>query len=789
MFVFKLKNIVAHSIFATSLVFSVWGLPQNAQSAKYAATLPAGFAVTQISNRLANVTAMAISSDNRIFIAQQEGTVRLVDRDVLLSTPVIKVNASPDWERGLTGIVLDPNFASNGYIYVSYTVAIPKPRHRISRFKVVGNTAALTSEIVIFELDDLIQNLHIGGGLLFGLDNKLYITSGEANGGDPQSLNTTGGKILRINSDGSIPTDNPFYFTTSGKYRAIFAVGFRNPFTLALNPRTGRIYVNDVGNEITEEVDELVAGGNYGWPLYEGYSPGPYINPLYTYGHALNTSEAGCAVVGGAFYAPVYPQFSQEYIGQYYFSDYCNDWIRMLDPEKPQNVKLFATNLSGFAIVNMQVGPDGAIYLLSRGVTNSTQGFTVYETGALYKIFYSATSAPSIVTHPQDKTISVGSATTFKVIVSGETPLTYQWQKNGVNIPGAIGDTYSTPIVSVSDNGSRFRVVVSNRLGVVSSYDAVLTVLANKPPVPVINLPFEGSKVGLGEVVRFSGSATDDEVGVLPASALSWSVRMMHGTHSHPVLLPVQGIASGVFTIPRDDHTPNEIFYRIYLDANDGTFTGSTYRDIYPREQSAPPQNTTNAANCTSVTNYLTNAGFEEYTSGWDVWDENTTQIVANKRSGSRALQIGSFNGGIGQRFYVNQGDQHVAVGWVQLGFGSPGGRMGVTYFNEKWEQVGSDATVSIPASSTKYISYTLQTTAPTNAAIGVVWLQKPNSTGYLYADDVCVARTRGSAVRAPIESNGFMRLNSAGKWEWFGVTTGNVGTETHIPLIVLPRQ
>lgn len=793
MFTTRLKSAqpVSHLVFAFSLGIALLTAPPNLKPIQATASLPNGFGIAQVASGLANVTSMAIANDGRIFVTQQEGTVRVIQNGVLVPTPVLKVTTSPDWERGLTGIALDPDFANNGYMYLAYTVTSPTTHHIVSRFKVVGNLGIANSEKVIYELDDLLQNLHVGGSLAFGPDGKLYIASGESNGANQQAPQSTGGKILRLNPDGSVPGDNPFR-QFGGRGPAVFAMGFRNPFTLAIQRTTGKIFVNDVGDATTEEVNEVVAGGNYGWPSYEGYAPNPFISPLFTYPHGANDNEKGCAIVGGTFYEPSVVQFPQEYVGKYFFADFCNDWIRMMDPLKPNNVKLFASDISGFAIVNMKTGPDGAIYLLARGVTNAVAGYTVYETGAVYKIFFGASPIPNIITQPSNQTVSAGASATFNVNASGQGTLKYQWQKNGVDIPDANEDSYTTPGMALSDNGARYRVVVSNFAGSTTSAEAILSVLSNKPPVANITFPVEGSKATAGETVRFSGTASDPEKGVLPDSAFVWSVRMIHGEHSHPVLLPKSGINNGSFTIPKDGHPDNEIFYRIYLDVSDGIFTTNAYRDVYPRTSTNAPS-VSNANTCTTASNRLVNAGFEESYDGWDIWDDSVLQLLPAGRTDSKAMQIGTLAGGIGQRFYVNPADKFVATAWARLRFSASNAKIGMSFFDAEWRQVGSNTTVNIPqptsgTSASRYFSYTLEATAPTNAAIGVIWASKASSNGYLDLDDFCVARSRGTAEVKPVITSGFMRQNANGEWVWYGASATTVGTEVMMPMLLAPK-
>src|SRR5213078_1422196 len=107
---------------------------------------------------------------------------------------------------------------------------------------------------------------HNGGGLHFGGDGKLYIAVGEnGNSANSQTLGSLLGKLLRINADGSIPSDNPFFASATGKNRSIWALGLRNPFTFDVQPGTGRIFIDDVGESTWEEINDLVKGKNYGW--------------------------------------------------------------------------------------------------------------------------------------------------------------------------------------------------------------------------------------------------------------------------------------------------------------------------------------------------------------------------------------------------------------------------------------------------------------------------------------------------------------------------------------------
>jgi len=332
-----------------------------------AANLPTGFTEVQVGGNLSgSLTAMAFAPDGRLFVCQQGGQLRVIKNGVLLSTPFVSLTVDSSGERGLLGIAFDPNFATNHYLYGYYTVATSPIHNRVSRFTAAGDTAAPGSEIVILNLDNLSSATnHNGGAIHFGPDGKLYIGVGEnANGANAQSLSNLLGKMLRINADGTIPPDNPFYNTATGNNRAIWALGLRNPFTFAFQPGTTRLFINDVGESTYEEINDGIAGSNYGWPITEGpTSNSAFRGPIYFYGHGTN-NVTGCAIVGAAFYNPPVPQFPSSYSGKYFFADLCNGWIRVFDPS--------AGTATGFATgivnpVDLHVGPDGALYYLARG--------------------------------------------------------------------------------------------------------------------------------------------------------------------------------------------------------------------------------------------------------------------------------------------------------------------------------------------------------------------------------------------------------------------------------------
>jgi glucose/arabinose dehydrogenase len=353
-----------------------------------AQTMPPGFGLTKVANIILP-TCFAFAPDGRIFVCEQRGRVRIIKNGVLLTAHFMSLTVDFSLERGLVGIAFDPDFATNNYIYFFYTTPGPDFRNRVSRFTANGDVVVPGSEVVLLEIGDLTAAIHNGGIMRFGPDGKLYVSVGDGGtGSNAQSLDTVKGKILRINKDGTIPADNPFYMTATGNSRAIWCYGLRNPYTFAFQPTTSRLFINDVGNFFWEEINDGVPGGNYGWPDTEGPTDDPdFLTPIFAYHHSTGT-VTGCAITGGDFYNPTTAPFPASYVGRYFFNDYCGGWVMSMDPDS-HVVTPFVSGLN-MSIVDLKTGPDGALYYVSRTGTNSLNG--------LYRIVYAPKSVSFHVT-------------------------------------------------------------------------------------------------------------------------------------------------------------------------------------------------------------------------------------------------------------------------------------------------------------------------------------------------------------------------------------------------------
>ncbi|HVK15097.1 MAG TPA: PQQ-dependent sugar dehydrogenase, partial [Gemmataceae bacterium] len=496
--------------------------------------LPAGFTETLVTtnSNLSSPTAMEFSPTGELWVLEQTGAVKLVRADGTTHT-ALSLTVDSAGERGLLGIAFDPQYDGAGpnadlvYLYLTVPRAnsTDPANNLIRRYTVTGagtTTPTLGSAQLIRELppEDEDNNLttngdtnHNGGAMHFGPDGKLYVAVGDHNyDNTPQSQHVSQvtsnpfGKLLRLNPDGSNPADNPFY-TGSGTDWAgsIYALGLRNPYTFAVNPANGTIFINDVGESAWEEINRAERAANYGWagstsPLWEGFEPtAPWTNyrdPVMAYDHtAGGVSPAGVAITGGAFY-PANSQFGAAYAGKYFYSDYGAAFIRVFDPANPGTPATPDTS-TGFAsqvpaAVDLKVDAAGNLFYLSRG-----------GTGEIFRISF---QAPAISQHPTDVTVDAGQPATFNVTAAGGAPLSYQWQKfvasTWTTVAGATAASYTIPVTAAADAG-QYRVVVTNSAGSATSNPATLTVNTVNQPPDITDQP-DNQSVSVGQPAGFT---------------------------------------------------------------------------------------------------------------------------------------------------------------------------------------------------------------------------------------------------------------------------------------------
>ena len=550
-----------------------------------AAALPSGFEDILIAGGFTEATTFAVAPDGRLFVAEKHGIVRVVKNGAVLATPAIDISAQVNdyWDHGLLGLALDPNFGANGYMYLLYTYEHNANAYddtktsRVSRVTVSGDVANPATLVTILgsanadSCNSLPLNSdcipsdspsHGIGTAVFGLDGKLYVTSGDgasfnsvnSNGLRSQSLDSLAGKVIRVNPDGSAPNDNPFWDGNASHVRSkVWAYGLRNPFRQGVNPSTGRIILGDVGWEATEELNAIRKGGNYGWPCYEGtpeqpgysgqavcqalYQAGGVTAPIYEY------SDPGSKAVVGGVFASGYTGGTQN---AYFFGDYGMGWIKYVHLDANDDLVGPPVTLTDEAQgpVALQLAPNGQVYYLA---INSGELRYLHQTGGNRQPTAVVSANPSNGLQPLDVTFSSAGSSD----PDGD-PLTFAWNF-GDGTPGATGPT----ALHRYNNAGTFTATLTASDGKGGTGAAQVTItVGSSAPTMTITSPAANTKYKVGDVIQLAGTGFDGEDGNLPGSALSWEVILHHGTHIHYFLTATGPSAS--FTVP--DHGEDNYF-------------------------------------------------------------------------------------------------------------------------------------------------------------------------------------------------------------------------------------
>ena len=507
-------------------------------------------------------TVIKFLPDGRLLLGELTGTIKI------FSPPYTQPDLTPFLQltnvgtagsgQGLFDFVLDPNFSTNHYYYVFYTLGSPN-FDRLSRFTANATLTGTVpgSELVLYQDPEASGIDHHGGAIVFGSDGKLYFTTGEHfDSGASQDLSSPRGKLHRINPDGTVPTDNPFYDGNGTNWDSLWAIGLRNPYRAYYDAPTQRFFIGDVGGNdnatAIEEVNLTVRGANYGWPNDEGNSTNPaYTNPIYTYAH--NGRDA--AITSGFVYHGT--QFPSSYQGSYFFADYTQNWIKRLTFDANGNVTS-AVNFvpaDGSAdgpygdIVYLTEGPEGALYFADLGFTESSSTFGV---GKLRRIQYVQSNLPSVVAAAATPVGGTGTLT-FDFSSAGSfdpegQPLTYLW---------TFGDGQTSALANPRHtymNPGTYQVRLTVSDGGNTTLSAPLQINAgNRPIVTLTSTPSDGGLFRAGDTITYSATAMDIEDGVLSASAFTWAIDFLHEGHVHPGL-PIAGVAGGFFQIPTSGH-------------------------------------------------------------------------------------------------------------------------------------------------------------------------------------------------------------------------------------------
>ncbi len=298
--------------------------------------------------------SLPFAPDRRIFVTERPGRLRVLTPDgQLRPEPVAEIgDVAAQGEGGLLGIALDPDFAANHRLYLYYTFRSGGGlQNRVVRF--TENDNRLTGGTII--LDGIPgASTHNGGRIAFGPDGMLYVTTGDgAQRPLAQELDSLAGKILRVNADGSVPTDNPF------RGSPVYSYGHRNPQGLAWHPETGQLFATEHGASGNDEVNLIEGGRNYGWPTVEGWEHGSFRAPLAVYAPAIAPSGATW-YTGSAI-----PQWR----GSLLFATLRGSHLHRVSVDTDDRARVSAEErlFEGEygRLRDAQQGPDGALYLLT----------------------------------------------------------------------------------------------------------------------------------------------------------------------------------------------------------------------------------------------------------------------------------------------------------------------------------------------------------------------------------------------------------------------------------------
>lgn len=652
------KGVSFYLTLVSVLILSVFG------SVGSFAAPPTGFAVEQLLTNLQQPLSMRFLPDERLLVVQKKGLVRISDvfalpiedeiyMDLASAEHVDGLNSGN--ERGVLDIAFDPGFPEEAWIYVLYTPERGPngQRMRVSRFPHVENEGGVTSrgdvtgeEILWEDTNGYAACCHFGGGLDFGPDGNLWISTGDHfQGSFAASITNAGGGIHRITKTGEIPAGNPFTDGPGPNVDSLVAYGLRNPFRARWDLVTNTYYIGEVGGNVqdiawedlhiirwdpatnrivdadfgTAADNNVFDGINFGWPNCEGlppYDDFPGCNissagePIFGYAHEGDTA----AITGGAVNHN--NQFPAEFEEAYFYADSTRDFIRYLkfNPDgslqpnpNPDAISPLNPDALSYSfdldptgrIVALEMGPDGALYFVNFtnaggdfGMDNPTQAGSIGR-----YVFDGGNARPVVAEFTQSAT-------------EGQSPLPVDFQFSASDPEGSpityildFGDGVTTgPAQALTENTL---TTISHTYGVDGVYEVTLslsdgsrtaterlTVEVGTPP-EVVSLTPTNDRPGstdnmfrFGDTIRFTPVATDVEDGALGAANYSWNVLFIRPGNVHPAFGPEDNLGVLEFEIPlQGQGFRGPVFYRCFLTVTDSSgLSTTTTTDIFPEK-------------------------------------------------------------------------------------------------------------------------------------------------------------------------------------------------------------
>lgn len=363
--------------------FDIFGLPSTAHSIRLVladhnhneltnseATKTLSFSVNQpptgglglesVISGLNFPVGMSQAPDGRVFFNERlTGRIRIINPQwQLVPTQFCQITIATSGEQGLLGLTLDPDFVNNRFIYVYHTASSPL-RNRVVRY--TDSSGSCTQETII--LDNLPASTNHNGGIIqFGPDGKLYVIIGDAeNTANAQAVTSLAGKVLRVHSDGSVPSDNPFFSNPSVNAKKVFSLGHRNSYGFTFHGHTGHLWETENGPQDSDEINYVIAGGNYGWPTVRGIvSNSSFRDPILAYTPTI----APTGIISIPENSTAYPL---AYRNNLLFVDFNGGKIRRVVLSGADFTQLGASSIAynggNGGLLSLMLGADGLVYV------------------------------------------------------------------------------------------------------------------------------------------------------------------------------------------------------------------------------------------------------------------------------------------------------------------------------------------------------------------------------------------------------------------------------------------
>lgn len=621
-----------------------------------------------LTDRPRNPLAMDVSPDGRVFWVERAGELRVWDPATGRVEIAARLEVSREGENGLLGLVLAPDFATTGSIYLYYSTPDPDDveagvadevgENVLSRFRMSGRFALdLASEEVLLRVPSARIN-HEGGDLEFGPDGNIYLSVGDNTNpfGDTggyapldqrpgqllfdaqrtaQNPFDLRGSILRIRPDGAPADDNLYPADGSAGRPEIFVKGTRNPFRIAIDPGSGRLFWGDVGPDAFidgpqgprgyDEINFADEPGNFGWPhcigfnrayrrydfasqevgeefSCDGFRPAVLAYDYTTVDYlalgrafdANDDSVTGRTAIAGAFLDEARGPFAlpRELEGTLLMTEWTRDLlaaIRVSEDGVLESVERVVPWESFARPIDLHVAPDGALYVLEYGTAFGGNN----PDARLSRIEYAPSGALTPIARIDATVLHSGEApATFRISGAGSSApndeiVAWEWDLDGDGAVDATGPEISPTFDA--EGTHPVSLTVRSARGARSFPFVRRFFVGNSPPVVTIEEPVAGTKIEEGVRTPFRGTAIDPEEGEMPCDRLVWDVRLGHNAHAHPVA-ELRGCA-GTFVPFLGGHRPGQsLFVAIELRAtdrggpgDDTALTGSTIRELEVR--------------------------------------------------------------------------------------------------------------------------------------------------------------------------------------------------------------